>query len=718
MPVLELTGMRSLPPELDPGGFSERAPALVSLLPDEGLSRALARADAFALHAALSARLAREPAGPVRDALRELLADRALFVVAERPPWLATLLGTGVELSGLPPPEQQETPFMATRAVSVFGVPVWSLGEHLVRKSRDGKLEVLGRVAAAPRSRASQWVKRLTLGALALASAGAALAPFVIREVVIANGLSRSVEVRLEDELISLQPGDVARKRMYSLGLPYQVEARWQGTERPFESRSLESSQQAVYNVLGAATLQGEGEGVALRGDWKDTVRVHAEAGRWLEAAKLCRAIFLADPMELQAGEEAARLLVRNGREEAAAFASELARRFPDDPTVGRLAQDVFLALGQRAEALAAYEALAREAPGSIQRALLAAQAAPPEERHTVYTRVMERFPEAPEAMRAMARLRLADGFPLEARELLDEAMAKSPESLEDLELRVRTLLSLKKFREASRAVRQFHEDPRHRSWEFALLAGKVARITGPTTTAYVARDLIPPELTHSPEHMAAFAVLTGESTVTDAELKFVTDPSVRDALDLTRTLFKSFEGAVQRAATTPDKALRHLDPETAAVLALELSRRGDTQAADRLFGTRLALLAAREPLEAYVRSGVVKPELTVLPPGLLAAAYLVRARADEQNRLVEQSYARWTDVLGGIARRALDASYEEPVLREEYVPARPYVRRSAHNFRMIHILRKGDPSPPPGPPPTPAPKPEENRIPRPWAAP
>ncbi len=708
--------MHSLPPELDPGGFSERAPALVSLLPDEALSLALARADASALHAALTARLGREPTGPVRDALRELLAHRALFVVAERAPWLATLLGTGVELSGLPPLEQQETPFIATRAVSVFGVPVWPLGEHLVRKSRDGKLEVLGRVAAAPRSRASQWVKRLALGVLALAGTGAALTPFVVREVVIANGLSRPVEVRLEDELISLQPRGIARKRMYSLGMPYQVEARWHGAERPFESLSLEANQHAVYNVLGAATLAGEGERMLLRGDWKDSLRLHAEAGRWLEAAKLCRAIFLADPTQLQAGEEAARLLVRNEPEEAAAFAYELAGRFRDDPTVSQLAQDVFLALGKRGEASEVYAALAREAPASVQRALLSARAAAPQERRQVYTRVLESFPEAPEARRAMARLRLADGFPTEALELLDEAMARSPESLEDLELRVRTLLSLKKFREASRAVRQFHENPSHRSWELALLAGKLARITGPTTTAYVARDLIPPELTHSAEHLAAFAVLTGESTVTDAELKLVEDPTVRDALDLTRILFKNFEQAVERAATTPDKVLSHLDPETAAVLALELSRRGDMQAADRLFGARLALLAAREPLEAYVRSGMVQPDFTVLQPGLLAAAYLVRARADEQNRLVEQSYARWADVLGGIARRALDANYEEPVLREEYVPVRPSVRRSAHNFRIIHIIQRGDP--PPGPPPTPAPKPEENRIPRPWAAP
>src|SRR5690606_4463115 len=120
-----------------------------------------------------TARLAREPSGPLRDTLRKILDDRALFVVAERPPWLAAFLGTGVELASLPPPEKQDTPFLATRAVCLFGVPLWPLGEHLVRRGRDGKLDILGRVAVARRSRVKRWVKGLALGALALAGAGA-----------------------------------------------------------------------------------------------------------------------------------------------------------------------------------------------------------------------------------------------------------------------------------------------------------------------------------------------------------------------------------------------------------------------------------------------------------------------------------------------------------------------------------------------------------------
>jgi len=735
IPALDPAVMSSLPPEADPGGFGERAPALGSLLPDEALSRALAGADAMALHAALTARLAREPSGPLRDTLRKILADRSLFVVAERPPQLASFLGTGVKLAGLPPAEKQETPFMATRAFCLFGVPVWPLGEHLVRKGRDGKLEVLGRVAVASSSRAFRWVKGLALGALALAGAGTALAPFVVREVRIVNGLPRPVEVRLEDRLNVLKPGEMIREQMYSLGKPYHVEARWQGAERPFEVLSLEASQRAVYNVLGAAhlwvedpsehalphPLQGQtgslesGEVIYLRGDWRDAVRVHADAGRWLEAARLCKAVFLADPTALAAGEEAARILVRIEREEAAAFAHELARRLPDEPAAGQLAQDVLLALGKRAEAFTVYDALAKENPGSVQRALLAARVAPPEQLRQSYARVKELFPGAPAAVRAFARMRLADGFPKEALELLDEPVASGPESLEDLELRVRALLSVKEYREASRAVRRFSEE-HPRSWELAVLASRVARIAGPTTTQYVVRDLIPAWLTYSAEHMTAFAILTGDSTVTDAELKSVADPLARDALDLSRTLLKNFEEAVQRAITTPDKVLSRLDPETAAVLALELSRRGDSQAAERLFNARLALMAAREPLEAYVRSGTVSPDFPMLQPGLLAAAYLVRARVDEQDRLVQQSYAGWTDTLGGIARRALDPKNEVEPPRTEYVPPRPHHRWGHHQIQVIQIIRAGDP--PPAPPPTPAPKPAGERVPRPWPAP
>jgi hypothetical protein len=124
---------------------------------------------------------------------------------------------------------------------------------------------------------------------------------------------------------------------------------------------------------------------------------------------------------------------------------------------------------------------------------------------------------------------------------------------------------------------------------------------------------------------------------------------------------------------------------------------------------------AAREPLEAYVLSGVVQPDFPMLPPGFLAAAYLVRARDNAQNRLVEQSYARWTDTLGGIARRVPDPGGEVEAPRTEYVPPRPYAR-GHHHYQIIQIIRGSDQQTPPAP--APAPPPAGERVPRPWPAP
>lgn len=723
----------SLPLEADPSGFTERAPALLSLLPDEVLRLALARGEGLAVHAALTARLDREPSGAVRDTLRELLGNRALFVMAERPPRLGHFLGTGVALVGLPAPEQQQTPFIATRAVSVLGVPLWPLGEHLIQRARDGRLEVLGRVAAASGS-SRRWRRRiLGLAAAGLAATGLGLAPFVVREVQLANGLSRPVEVRLDDRTVTLQPGELVQEEVYSLGSPYHVEARWPGAQEPFEALSLESSQHAVYNVLDAASLRLEdparkgltiplegrtasvesGGHLQWQGGWESKFREYAQAGRTSDAANLARAVFLADPSEQQAAEDAARMLAQSQPREALGFAADLQRRFPEDPALNRLAQELFLALGKREEAYAQYKAWAQKAPDSAQRALWAAQVAPLNEQRAYYTFLKERFPDAPEVKRAVARLRYADGFPKEALELLDAALAKSPETFEDLELRVRVMMTLQQWREASGAINKFAGDPKHASWELAVLGGRVAQIVGPTRTQYVTRELIPPAFTSSPERMAAFALLTGERAVTDKDLKAIADPTAREAIELTRSIFQDWDKAVGLASEASDLVLSRLDSETAALLGLELSRRGQAEAADRVFGSSLSLMAARGSLEAYVREGQAKRDFPLLPPGLQAAAYLVRASAMKEGGATELGYARSADSLDGMARRALDASYQipEPV---RVTPSKYWPHLHAHHIDIIQIIGRDTPEalrPEP-------PKPPEERAPRPWPAP
>jgi hypothetical protein len=333
-----------------------------------------------------------------------------------------------------------------------------------------------------------------------------------------------------------------------------------------------------------------------------------------------------------------------------------LVERYPDDASAHHLFQDAFLAMGWSQRSRMRYEKWAQEAPDSAFRALLHARILPPEEQPQAYSRVLERFPAAAEARLEMARIHIGDGALEQGLELLGEV----PASLESVELRVRALISAKRLREASNAVRQFANDPRHLSWELAVMAGQLDRLAGPSRAQYVTHDLIPAALAKSPEHMVAFALLTGESTVKDEELKAIIDPTAREALELTREMTRDLKKATERATTVRDSVLSQLPQEAAAVLALELSRTGNTEAAQRVFGSQLALWLAREPLENLLRTGEESYRMSLLPPGLHAAAHLVYARGLKAGQREEQDKALHADVLGGFARRTLDPGYSE----------------------------------------------------------
>ncbi|RKH64075.1 hypothetical protein, partial [Corallococcus llansteffanensis] len=147
----------SLTPASDPSGLLERAPRLAQLLPDEALTAALARGDAWTVHAVLVRRLEREPPGPTRELLASLVEDRAAFVTTVRAPRTHSVLGTGVRWQGRPAPEAPQAPFVAARTVSVLGLPVWPLSDYLVRASPAAPLQVIGQVPP-PAGRA--WRRR------------------------------------------------------------------------------------------------------------------------------------------------------------------------------------------------------------------------------------------------------------------------------------------------------------------------------------------------------------------------------------------------------------------------------------------------------------------------------------------------------------------------------------------------------------------------------
>jgi thioredoxin-like negative regulator of GroEL len=696
----------SLSLEADPSGFVERAPALASLLPDAALARALAGGDTHTVYAVLTARLEREPPGPSRDTLKQVLAQRELFTVAELAPRLGTLLGTGISFARLPAPDPEHKPFIATRSLRLLGVPIWPLSQHLVRRDRSGQLQVLGRVPTASHLTASRTVSVLAAAGVVLASLGVTL-PLASREVHLVNGLSRTVLVQLDDKIITLAPGAVATERVSSLLGSPSLQARWPGESKPFEVVQLEDQARPVYNVLGAASLKvgnpaevdtqhplagklaslaPDEQLLGWNGGWERTVREAGDAGDWQRAAEVAQAVALADPTAPRARDEALRWTIRHKRVQAEEFIRRLTERYPDDLSVHRLAQDAFAAMDQRERSSQHYAAWAAQAPDSLFRALLHARSLDPDEQPQAYAQVLERFPQAPEARLEIARLHLEDGDPEQALALLEEF----PSTLEGVELRVRALLSLKRLKDASNTVRHYSTEPKHLSWELAVLAGRLDRLVGPIRARYITHDLIPSEFAQSPEHMAAFALLTGDSTLNDKELKALTDPLVREALELTnKAMTRDLPGVAKQARAARDSVLNRMPMEAVAVLALELVRQGDADGATRLFGSHLALWLAREPLEEVVRTGVDPPRMALLSPNLHATAHLIRARGlkEAKAKEEEQLQARQADVIGGFARRELDPGYSEYKLP----PSKRELPHRCHHREIIQII-KGNP--------------------------
>jgi tetratricopeptide (TPR) repeat protein len=702
----------SLPPDADPCGFLERAPSLADLLPDEALASAMARGDVSALHAALAARLAVEPSGPARDTLQALLQHRELFAMAELAPSLRSVLGTGTALVGAPPADAPDASFVATRVFRLLGVPLWPLGQHLVRRGREGQLVVLGRVPRSSGFGATRWLAALGLGAVVLGGPTWLVSVVLTRELSLVNGLSRAVQVCVDKDCQVLQPNEVARQTRFSLPGERTLELSWPGDSEPFKTLTIPTWRRAVYNVLGAAPLRArgetpfspsvleslrplgekdflrEGETLEVRpGGWPVTFRELADAGRWSEAGQLAQEVALADPTALQARESAARALLMVDPARAVYFAERLTRRNPADVPAHQLYQDLLAATGRIEEARRHYDELALASPRSLDKALLRARIQDTMVVRVAHKHVLSNFPEAPAALRALARVRLAGGDPTEALELLDKALKLEPDTLESLELRVRALISLKRVGEASNEVRRFGQDPKHHSWDFAVLAGRLARAAGPDRTQYITRDFLPPDTLAARERALLFELATGDGTVKDKELNALTPGPAKDGLLLARAVITNLEQALELAAKAPDSVLSTLEPDAAAVLALELSRLGKKEAADRVFSANLPLRLGRAPLEDYVRQGSSSGQFLLLHPSLRAAAHLVRARADVAGSFEQYVAAREADTLQGFARRALD-TWQDP--QDERLPPTTSTHVIDNWYRHEHVHHRG----------------------------
>ncbi|RYZ38380.1 MAG: hypothetical protein EOO71_24230 [Myxococcaceae bacterium] len=734
--------MSSLALPTDPSGLLERAPRLAELLPtDVALSEALARGDTWKVHALLVRRLEKERPGPTRELLAALVEDRGAFVTSAPTPRTPSFLGTGLRWKGRPASTAPEAPFVAERAVTVFGLRVWPLNDYLVRAVPSAPLQVIGQVPPPARRslRRAGVVGCAVLGLCAgVGLGGALLSMGHERAVTVVNGLSRPVEVRIGTQHWSVAPG--ARidgvVKVENDAAPH-AKANWPGSEWAFEDVVLPTDgEHLVYNVRGAATLEGhslsashptdlagrrplsgvgsvlfpEEQLVVAKANWESTVLAHMEAGRWQAAGQVASAVAEVEADNVRARELGARSVLLADAQAPAqpprdprakntqAFAWMLMHQWQNDPGAQSLAQDLLFHVGQGKPTLERYyehENAFRDQPLPalyLRRArtmeVLSSLALPE------YEGMAKRFPDSPDVGRALleARWRQELEDPLRSRQQAEDAslervretsrMAEAlaakhpPESVEQLELFVRIHLRAWRRDAATALVHRFGQDPRRRSWEFLVLAGRLAEAVGPAHTPYVLQDWIPAPLGRQPERMMLLNLLTGRRSPKEPERMSLPSATDRAVLGLTRDVLEDPKHAMELAVKESEAVLSRLDPEVAALLALELARTGDARA-KHLFNASLPLMLGREALLKFLHTGEVTPAFSRLAPGLRAAAVLTHARAEAKEGYTvfnaRLDGLEGLDALGGFAvraarpwtRLAFDACMDTKVERE-----------------------------------------------------
>ncbi|RKG65237.1 hypothetical protein D7W79_38105, partial [Corallococcus exercitus] len=540
----------------------------------------------------------------------------------------------------------------------------------------------------------------------ALAGAGAVwLEARSLRAVTVVNGLSRPVDVRIGGEHWVVAPGTREQGRVKLGADRLHAVATWPGQEAVIEDVMLPTEgERILYNVKGVAKLAAvpdddatsaaprsrslpesgmvleEGEQLSVQAaSWEASARAFSDEGDWEAAGRVAAAVAQVEPGNTLAREMAARawlfvdmqvpanlpadLRWRNTRD----YAAMLMHTWQEDPAAQALALSLMRYIGQGGQARARYAEHAQQHPDSPLAALYLQRASSqaPDSTAAVdaWANLAERFPDSPDVTRAWleARWRFELGDASRswgdserqdfvvgtARRVQALEEKHPPETLEALELDVRILLRAQLRDAATALVRRYGQDPRRRTWDFLVLAGRTAEAAGPEHTSYVMRDWIPPALARQPERMLLLDLLTGQRSPKDAELAALPSVEARSVLRLTRDVLVDPRRALKKADGDPSTVLSQLDPEVLALFALVHTRTGDA-VGKKLFSFSLPLMLARDPLRNHVlsTSGTPGEDFLRLPPGLRAAATLVHARRDDK-----EGYPVFTERLDGLAR-------------------------------------------------------------------
>lgn len=245
----------------DPAGLLARVPELEEIADED--HRVLAAIESGEPHAVFAALRMGRLLGRIRKhaaTARELMANRRLFLTPARGRlWLSTYNGIGASFYGESEPDFVDGSYIATHYFVVVFLPLFPLGQYLVRNAtaQDGGQGyfVIGKVPF--RLLLSLWSRLISL--LVFAGLVAALLSLFRstrhNEFYVVNELSVPIEAELAGRVLKVAPGSHVKDDLPTGTHAIQI---FGPGRRPIENGqvSIKPGQEIIaWNVLGAAAL-------------------------------------------------------------------------------------------------------------------------------------------------------------------------------------------------------------------------------------------------------------------------------------------------------------------------------------------------------------------------------------------------------------------------------------------------------------------------------
>lgn len=615
----------------DPAGFLQIAPRLAELMTDDAVRAAVHTGNAEALHKALGAKR-QSPQEHERLAAESLLGIRRLFVTpVKKAPSLHTVNGFGTWLRFKSDESPDDGTYIGTLVLTALYLPVFPLGQYLVRAEGGDSYIFLGKV---PLSGAMRIWRKIMGAFTALVVASIGLGVYESSQqskVWLANGLDFPVTVELGERKAIVPPGALDAFEKIKVGPQHlRVTRKGGAVLQELDVDVPRWTDAVVVNVLGAAPIYVESVEYATSGDapegtlrmvsgptlvvedrvddvFKDpptTVRTKgsrvtrwhialAEGGlattvnqlitdkRKDDALSILRGILMAmpdDPPEVPLMQ----LRLFGEPDQTLAFAKAWAEKFPNAIGANRFYQDMLADEDRLEEARAIYVKRMQEHPDDAIAAYLALRLLENDAAFALYKELAPKLKDANVHNAYAARLWSAGRY-AEAAEQYEAVRQLNPQKwLAASTLHIRALVATGR---AKDAVRIYGEQLAPITQPelidvaayFALvkLAGGSAPTTSPESIAARLPD----------DRARAWASIMAFGTASDAQIAaFNKDPREKTAALIATAAWRSSDEMLARAKGADAETLGHLPPETLLLLAGEAFRKEDDELLDAAF--------------------------------------------------------------------------------------------------------------------------------------